>query len=123
MGYYTGDGIVTSGGSTPSSGGSFSLPRFGARGFLKKITRTTVRKFPGVSLGTAQGKTGTNNMVARVAEEYDTAAGYYYDVLFPDCSGSTTGYQYSQIGDSNLYELVKTETIVTVTVDSNIQKL
>lgn len=122
MGYYTGDGIVTSGGSTPSSGGSYSLPRYGGRGFLKKMTRTTVRKFPGVSLDTAQGKTGTNNMVARAAWESDTN-GYFYDVIFPDCSGSTTGYQYSQIGDSNLYELVKTETTVSVTVDTNIQSL
>ena len=122
MGYYSGSGIVSGGGSVPSSGGAFMLPRYGGRGFLKKMTKTTNTKYPGVSLATAQDSNGTNNMVARAAWESDTS-GYFYDVIFPDCSGSTISYQFSQIGDSNLYELVKTETVVTVSVDSNIQSL
>ena len=122
MGYYTGSGIVSSGGSSPSSGGSYMLPKYGGRGFLKKMTKTTTTRYPGVSLTTASGSTGANNMVARAAWESDST-GYFYDVIFPDCSGNTTAYQYSQIGDSNLYELVKTETQVSVTVDTNIQSL
>lgn len=122
MGYYTGSGIVSGGGSTPSSGGAYMLPKYGGRGFLKKMTKTTTTKYPGVSLSTAQDSAGSNNMVARAAWEADSN-GYFYDVIFPDCSGNTTGYQYSQIGDSNLYELVKVETVVTVSVDTNIQSL
>ena len=122
MGYYTGSGIVASGGSVPSSGGAFMLPKYGGRGFLKKMTTTTVTKYPGVSLTTARGNTGVNNMVARAAWESDTG-GYFYDVVFPDCSGNTTGYTYAQISDSNLYEVIKTETTVTVAVDRNIQSL
>lgn len=122
MGYYSGSGIVSSGGSTPSSGGSYALPKYGNRGFLKKMTKTTVTRYPGVSLATAQGSLGSNNMIARAAWEADSS-GYFYDVIFPDCSGSSTGYSYSQIGDSNLYELVKTETQVSVAVDTNIQSL
>ena len=122
MGYYTGTGIVASGGSVPSSGGAFMLPKYGGRGFLKKMTKTTTTKYPGVSLSTAQNSTGVNNMVARAAWESDST-GYFYDVVFPDCSGNSTGYQFSQIGDSNLYELIKTEAVVTVSVDTNIQSL
>lgn len=122
MGYYTGTGIVASGGSVPSSGGAFMLPKYGGRGFLKKTTTTTVTKFPGVSLATAQGNTGVNNMVARAAWESDST-GYFYDVVFPDCSGNSTSYTYTQISDSNLYEVIKTETTVTVAVDTNIQSL
>lgn len=125
MGYYTGDGIVASGGSVPSSGGSFALPVIdglgGARGFLKKITTTTVTKYPGVSLETAQESRGINNMIARgVWEQVGTK---YFDVIFPDCSGNTTTYTFSQIGDSNLYELIKTYSEVTVTIDQTIQDL
>lgn len=122
MGYYTGSGIVSGGSSTPSSGGAFMLPKYGGRGFLKKMTKTTTTRYPGVSLTTADNSTGSNNMIARAAWESDST-GYFYDVIFPDCSGSTVGYQYSQIGDSNLYELVKTDTIVTVAVDHSIQSL
>ena len=122
MGFYVGSGIVASGGSSPSSGGAYMLPKYGGRGFLKKMTRTTVTKYPGVSLSTAQGSTGSNNMIARAAWESDTQ-GYFYDVIFPDCSGSTTDYSYAQISDSNLYELIKTDVSVSVSVDTNIQSL
>ena len=67
MGYYEGNGIVSGGGSMPSSGGAFMLPKYGGRGFLRKITRTTTTKYPGVSLDTAQEKNAENNMVARAA--------------------------------------------------------
>lgn len=121
MGYYQGEGIVSGGGSTPSSGGSFSLPRSGVRGFLKKLSTTTVTKYPGVSRKTAQDSTGSNNMKTRGA--WEQVGTYFYDVLFPDCSGNMTGYSFNQIGDSNLYELVKTYTSVSVSVDYNIESL
>ena len=120
MGYYQGSGIVSGGSSIPSSGGGGSLPRMNIRFFIKKVTKTTTTKYPGVSLNTAKGKTGINNMKARAMWE-SNSNGYFFDIIFPDCSGNSTSYSYAQIGDSNLYELVETYTEVTASVDTNIE--
>ena len=126
MGYYQGNGIVSGGSVATVSGGSVSLPMSGSI-FLKRKTRTTVTKFPGVSLATAQSKDSANTMSARLANEWQTAPGggfvYYNEVVIPDYAGDTTSFSYSQIGDSNLYELIQTIESVSSSYDRNIQRI
>ena len=125
MGYYSGNGVVF-GGSSTGSGGGFSLPVSGGAQINRITTRKTT-KFPGVDYDTVKDKTASRNMSAGYAVEYKTLPGggyeYYNDCLVPDYSGTCTDYQWQQIGDSNLYELIIFETTVTSTVNTSVIRI
>lgn len=109
MGYYKGQGVVSSGSTDCSPGGSFTT-RSGPI-FITSRIKTTYTKFPGVSLETAQSRESSYNIVGGWWEDYTISSTqgytYYNSGVVPEYSGDVTSCSYSQIGDSNLYELVE----------------
>lgn len=103
MGYYTGNGFVKGGGETIRT--LKSLWWYGAHSLRQKTVFQTVCK-PGVSYNTAIGAHADVNL-RPVGDGSDDLAWVIYDAV-----GTRTTPTYSQIGDSNLYELnVTTETL------------
>lgn len=115
MGYYTGQGIVSGGSDDCSSGGSFTI-RSGPI-FITSRIKTTYTKFPGVSLDTVNSKQSSYDMAGGFWEDstWTSTAGYtYYNSgVVPEYEGNVTSYSHSQIGDSNLYELVEAKSTKT----------
>lgn len=103
MGYYTGNGIVSGGVTSTRSLKSFY--EWGSHAVRQRSSTTTVKK-PGVSLETARAAQASDNLTAVSGGSGDLAW-----IIF-DAEGTKTSASYSQIGDSNLYELViTTETL------------
>lgn len=94
MGYYTGNGVTSSGGSTvnlrstgPAVGGAF---------YVYQRTSTTTTTKLGVSLADAQKESG------------DISMNYWQwpgGMVEPGCRGTMKSTNYSQINGSNLYAL------------------
>ena len=102
MGYYSGSGITKGGGETTRNLKSFY--EWGSWAVRQKCVTSTNTK-PGVSQATAQATHGVDNLSAVSGGSGDLAW-----IIF-DAEGTRTTVAYSQIGDSNLYELnVTTET-------------
>ena len=114
MGYYQGSGVVIGGSTDCRSGGSFSDQVAGQIFLTSRITTKTT-KYPGVSLADAQAHGAQYDMRGGYwyVQQYSTGGGisYFNEGVVPEYSGTTTSYSYSQIGDSNLYELTKIESI------------
>ena len=98
MGYYTGSGVTSGGGSTislrengPAVGGAF---------YLYQRTTTSVTTRNGVSLATAQAESGDMNL-----NFWQWPGG----AVSPACRGTRRSVAYSQINGSNLYALVITD--------------
>ena len=121
MGYYTGLGIVSGGRSNGSSAGSFTT-HLGETVFLARRTNVKVTKYPGVAQPDPV-TAAAYNMQAAVYRDYRIATGggetWNTPHLIGDHDGTKTDYSYSQIGNSNLYELVKTEESVTTWINRN----
>lgn len=99
MGYYTGSG-VTSGGSE-STRTLKSFYEWGGFAIRQKCVATSTRK-SGVSLATAQAEHSEDNLTA-----VGGGSGSLAWIIF-DAEGTRKTVSYSQIGDSNLYELTIT---------------
>lgn len=103
MGYYTGSGVVVGGSESGRTLKSFY--EWGAFAIRQKTVSSTVRK-PGVSLATAQAEHSADNLTA-----VSGGSGSLAWIIF-DAEGTRKVVSYSQIADSNLYELnITTETL------------
>ena len=107
MGYYTGGGVVAGGGETTSTLKSFYW--YQAYSVRQKCVSATVRK-AGVSLATAQASHESCNLTP-VGGGSGTMAWIIYDA-----EGTRKKVSYSQIGDSNLYELEETTETLTASL-------
>ena len=103
MGYYTGSGVVSGGGSTialrntgPAVGGAYYT-------YQRTISATTTKQ--GVSLATAQGEEGEMNL---------TYWQWPGGAVEPACRGTRKSVSYSQVNGSNLYTLQITNETVQV---------
>ena len=107
MGYYGGNGVVSGGGEQVSQFGS--LVYNGAHIVYQK-TVSTVTKKAGVSLATAQAAHGACTLKSST---------FSFANLYPfvGCRGTKTDVSYSQIADSNLYELDVTESTMSAKGD------
>jgi hypothetical protein len=103
MGYYTGNGTTTNGGSTVSL--RSSGPAVGGAYYTYQRTTTTVNLKNGVSLATAQAAAG------------DMSLNYWQwpgGAVEPACRGTRSSTSYAQIDGSNLYALTTTSETIQV---------
>lgn len=103
MGYYSGNGVTSGGGESPSLSRTGPSPQ-GAYYLYQRSKATTTTK-NGVSLATAKAERGDINM-----NYWQWPGG----LVEPGCRGTKKSVQYSQIGDSNLYTLQVTDEVVQV---------
>lgn len=103
MGYYTGNGVTSGGGSTVSL--RSTGPAFGGAFYVYQRTRTTTTAKNGVSLATAQAEEGEISM-----NYWQWPAG----MVEPGCRGTMKSVAYSQINGSNLYALQITNQTIQV---------
>lgn len=103
MGYYTGNGVVTGGGSTVSL--RSTGPAVGGAYYAYQRINSTVTTKNGVSLLTAQGETGDINL-----NYWQWPGG----AVEPGSRGTTKSVSYQQINGSNLYSLVITNNTIQV---------
>ena len=108
MGYYTGNGETTSGGSSVSLMEAFVW--FGAHNVYQRTTSTTNRR-AGLSLATVQAARGELNM-RTIQFTYGSAWHYA-----PNCAGTRSAVSFTQIGGSNLYELTTTSDTIEARLD------
>lgn len=111
MGYYTGNGVTTGGGSSVSTLQNFIWYGSG-HNVYQQINTTTVTK-RGVSLSVAQSAKGSADL--QTAQLWDAAHNLY--CWSANCKGTRKNVSYSQIGDSNLYELTETTEIIKAKLD------
>ena len=109
MGYYTGTGVTSGGGSTVAAFESRIWDGYHTA-FQKKTT--VVNRKPGVSLATAQAAEGSVNM-----SHHTFGSGFLTRTYF-NCKGTQVNVSYSQIGESNLYELTTTTDTIQVKEDN-----
>ena len=103
MGYYTGNGVTSGGGESVNVIGEFWW--WGAHYDIYQKHVKTVTRLPGVSLSTAQSKHGECNLQSkRIYNASGNISSWQ-----SNCSGTVKEVSYSQIGASNLYEVVITE--------------
>lgn len=103
MGYYRGSGVTSGGSSVPAL--TRTGPEFGGAYYVYQRTNATVTRMSGVSLDTAKSMQG------------DSALNFWQwpgGAVEPGCRGWRREVSYSQIGDSNLYELTVTEEQIQV---------
>lgn len=103
MGYYTGNGVVTGGGSAVSLR-SYG-PAVGGAYYTYQRTKITVTTRNGVSLATAQAEQGAMNL-----NYWQWPGG----AVEPACRGTSSSVSYSQINGSNLYSLQVTSNEIQV---------
>ena len=103
MGYYTGNGTTTNGGSTVSL--RSSGPSTAGVYYTYQRTNTTVNVKNGVSLATAQAAAGDMNL------NYWQWPGGNVE---PACRGTRSSTAYAQIDGSNLYALTTTSETIQV---------
>ena len=99
MGYYTGNGVVSGGGVSTRTLKSFY--EWGSHAVRQRSRVSTVKK-SGVSLATAQAATDSDDLTPVAG-----GSGALAWIIF-DAEGDKISPSYSQIGDSNLYDLVIT---------------
>lgn len=99
MGYAAGSEVITSGGESTRTLKSFY--EWGAFAIRQKSVVTT-KKYTGVSLATCQSYHASDNLTA-----INGGSGSLAWIIF-DAEGTKTTVSYSQIGDSNLYDLTIT---------------
>lgn len=109
MGYYTGSGEVTGGGSSVSLYEHFIW--YGAHNVYQRTTSKTTRRC-GVSLATAEAEHGDLNMQTY---QFNWGGNWHWS---PNCKGTKKQVSYSQIGGSNLYELSVTNETIAAKLDS-----
>lgn len=109
MGYYTGDGETTGGGSNVSLYEHFIW--YGAHNIYQRTTSTSTRK-SGVSLAVAQAEQGDINMQTH---QFVYGSAWHWS---QNCKGTKTTVSYSQIGGSNLYELSITNETIQAKLDN-----
>lgn len=103
MGYYTGSGTTTSGGSTVSL--RSSGPSTAGAYYTYQRTNTTVNVKYGVSLATAQAAAGDMNLNFWV---------WPGGLVEPASRGTRSSTAYAQIDGSNLYALTTTSETIQV---------
>lgn len=104
MGYYNGNGVVSSGGSNVSVYEHFVF--FGPHNVYQQID-TEVRRKSGVSLFVARNEKSAINMSDNT---FNWDSGRWH--ISPNCKGTRKNVSFSQLNGSNLYELqIATETI------------
>ena len=107
MGYYTGTGVTSGGGKSTRTLKSFY--EWGSFA-IRQTTVSETRRLPGVSLSTARSSvqsSDNNDALSAVTGGFGTGAWIIFDA-----EGTKKIVSYSQIGDSNLYELnITTETL------------
>lgn len=103
MGYYTGKGVVTGGGSTVSL--RSTGPDVGGAYYVYQRTTSVVTTRNGVSLATAKSESGDMSL------NYWTWPGGKAEAA---CRGTRSSVQYSQINGSNLYALTTTSETIQV---------
>ena len=108
MGYYSGDGEITGGGSTVNQ--FQSMLWYGYHTAYQRKT-TTVRRKAGVSLSTAQAEAGAINMQNQQFTSGGGTRTYF------NSKGTQKNVSYSQINGSNLYELTITSDTIQVKED------
>ena len=108
MGYYTGNGETTGGGSSVSLYEHFIW--YGAHNVYQRTKSTTTRK-SGVSLETAKNESGDINMQTF---QFNWGGNWHWS---PNCRGTKKQVSYSQIGGSNLYELSITNETIQAKLD------
>ena len=109
MGYYTGSGETSGGGSTVSLYEHFIWN--GAHNVYQRTQSTTTRK-SGVSLQTAKDEKGEINMQTH---QFTWGSNWYWS---PNCKGTRKQVSYSQINGSNLYELSITDESIQAKLDN-----
>ena len=109
MGYYNGSGVTTGGGAvvTPFE----SRIWYGYHTAFQK-RRTKVNRKLGVSLATAEAADGSSSLAHHTFTQGMVTRTYF------NCKGTDVQVSYSQIGDSNLYELTTTTTTIQVREDN-----
>ena len=110
MGYYQGSGVVKGGGESTRTLKSFY--EWGSFAVRQKSVTSSVT-LPGVSLATAQGTHASDNLTAVSGGSNDLAW-----IIF-DAEGTRNTVNYSQIADSNLYELTTTTETLSAWLSSN----
>lgn len=107
MGYYNGSGVTSNGGENIRQFGSLV---YGGVHIVMQKTVSTVTRKSGVSLQTAQ---------AERCELTLHSAVFSWANIYPwvGCCGTQKDAAYSQIGDSNLYELTITNKTMTASGD------
>lgn len=108
MGYYTGNGETTGGGSSVSLYEHFIW--YGAHNVYQRTESKTTRK-SGVSLATAEAEKGDINMQTY---QFNWGGNWHWS---PNCKGTKKQVSYSQIGGSNLYELSITNETIQAKLD------
>ena len=103
MGYYTGSGTTTNGGSTVSL--RSSGPSTAGAYYTYQRTNTTANVKNGVSLATAQAAAGDMNLNFWV---------WPGGLIEPACRGTRSYTSYAQIDGSNLYALTITSETIQV---------
>ena len=120
MGYYNGNGVISGGGESISSIGSYVFPN--GMHTVSQLTETTVTRKSGVSLSTAKSEHAEQNM-SDIHDFYQTSSTtggitFYKEVNFPNAKGTRTTTSYSQIDNSNLYELSITNETLKARIDN-----
>lgn len=110
MGYYTGSGVVSGGGSNVSVfwTGWGAYPDTSMHTVYQRVESSTNTR-NGVSLETAQGEHGDANMQSH---------SFNGGLPIPAAKGTRSSVQYSQINGSNLYALSVTTETVAVKLDN-----
>lgn len=103
MGYYTGGGVDTSGGSTVSL--RSTGPAVGGAYYTYQRINSTVNVKRGVSKEIAKSASGEMNL-----DNFTWPGG----AVEPACRGTRSSVNYSQINGSNLYELTTTTEVIQV---------
>lgn len=101
MGYYKGSGVAAGGSSSTRTLKTFAILGGGSFSIRQKSVAHTVR-LAGVSLADAQARTGGDRLTAVTG-----GSGSLAWIVF-DAEGTKVTTSYSQISDSNLYELMET---------------
>ena len=109
MGYYNGSGCVAGGGSTVSLFEHFIW--YGTHNVYQLTDSVTTRK-GGVSKATAQAEKGSIDMQTH---QFTWGSAWHWS---PNCKGRKKDVTYSQISDSNLYELTITEDVIKAKLDN-----
>ena len=110
MGYYQGSGVVKGGGESTRALKSFY--EWGSFAVRQKSVTSSVTS-PGVSLSTAQNAHASDNLSA-----VSGGSGSLAWIIF-DAEGTRTTVAYSQIADSNLYELTTTTETLSAWMSSS----
>lgn len=108
MGYYSGSGVVESGGTSVQV---FQHYLWAGHHNVHQKHDVTVTRKSGVSLETAQGTGGYCSM----SSHQFWIGNNYYNAF--NCKGSTRSVRYSRINGSNLFEMLIEDDVMTANID------